>query len=544
MPRQKPHQQHRGKAASGPSYVGDPIVANSLAFFTGLCVMVLELVAGRLIARHLGSSLYTWTAVIGVILAGLSLGNWLGGRLADRFRIEQLVGKLFLAASITCLLILWLSEIMATAFPDEGISWPARIVCFVTVVFFVPAAALGTITPVLAKAVVQRASATGRAIGNIYAAGTIGSIVGTFLTGFVLIAWLGTKAIVLCVAAGLAGAGLVCGGRGLVGWTWSLLCGLACVGGLVATGWAGDLGRALLLREWSSAIYTDESHYFYIQVAPDPERPEVRALRLDALVHGSLIPDQPQELVHYGYERAYASLTARFAHDRDTLRALFIGGGAYVFPRYMEALYPSSQLDVVEIDPAVTEACHRALGLPRDTPIRSIHMDARNYVAAVRPGNRYDLIFGDAFNDFSVPWHLTTKEFNDQLRGLLAPDGLYMMNLVDIFNSGQFLAAYVHTARETFSQVRVLLSQSADQRLGMADWRDRREAFVVLCAQQPLVLENPPLGSQPGEPRFEGLVLSDQLVAELLNRVRPVSLTDDYAPVDNLLAPVIGQRGL
>jgi predicted membrane-bound spermidine synthase len=528
-------------AGGRTSVLGHPLAANGLAFLTGLCVMVLELVAGRLVARHLGASLHTWTSVIGIVLAGLSVGNYVGGRLADRFRPEQVLGKLLLAASVSSLAILWLSEIMGAVFPERGVSWPVRIVCFVTVVFAWPALALGTITPVLAKAAVERAAAKGRAIGSIYAAGTIGSIVGTFLTGFVLVAWLGTKAIVLCVAGTLAAAGVACGGLGLVGATWAVLCTLACVAGLAPFAWAAQVGSSLLLREPSDVIYADDSHYFYIRVNPhDRDNPDLRYLRLDALVHGSLNPGTPGELAHYGYEQAYAAVTARWMQDRTKLRTLFIGGGAYVFPRYLQVHYPQCEIDVVEIDPAVTEVCHRSLGLPRDTSIRSIHQDARAYVCSLPAVERYDVIYGDAFNDFSVPWHLTTREFNDRLRGLLAPDGAYIMNLVDIFNSGQFLAAFVHTAKRSFPHVSVIVTEM----MPGADWRKERNAFVVICTAQPLALSSPPLGHGSGEGEFRGQLLSSLIVDELIRRVRPCELTDDYAPVDNLLVPVARNRGL
>jgi predicted membrane-bound spermidine synthase len=524
-----------------PSLIGHPLTANGLAFLTGLCVMVLELVAGRLVARHLGASLHTWTSVIGIVLAGLSVGNWLGGRLADRFRPDQLLGKLFLIASVSSLAILWLSEIMAAVFPERGVSWPVRIVCFVTAVFAWPALALGTITPVLAKAAVERSAMTGRAIGNIYASGTVGSIAGTFLTGFVLIALLGTKAIVLCVAGTLAAAGLACGGLGLVGRSWGTTCALACVAGLAPFDWSKQLGASLLLRETLDAIYLDDSHYFYIVVAPqDDNRPELRALRLDALVHGSLDPDRPAELVHYGYEQTYAAVTARFMQNRTRLRSLFIGGGAYVLPRYLQAHYPSSEIEVVEIDPEVTEVCHKVLGLPRDTTIKSVHQDARTYVASLQPGDRYDIIYGDAFNDFGVPWHLTTREFNDQLHQLLAPDGVYMMNLVDIFNEGKFLAAFIHTAKQSFAQVSVIATESVPG----VNWNAERNAFVVVCSKGPLPLTIPALGTGTGENAVHGLVVSDVMVNDLIRRVRPHVLTDDYAPIDNLLVPVTRNRGL
>jgi predicted membrane-bound spermidine synthase len=533
--------QNATDAAAAPriSPLGHPLAANGLAFLTGLCVMVLELVAGRLVARHLGASLHTWTSVIGIVLTGLSAGNWLGGRLADRFRAEQLLGKLFMASSVSSLAILWLTEIMAGAFPESGVSWPVRIVCFVTVVFAWPALALGTITPVLAKGAVERAAARGRAIGNIYAAGTVGSIVGTFLTGFVLVAWLGTKAIVLCVAGTLAFAGLLCGGFGLAGGAWAVLSALACFFGLAPFEWAEIAGVALVLREPPDVIFADDSHYFFITVNPDRDNPHLRVLQLDALVHGSLDPNRPGVLSHYGYEQTYAAVTARFMHGRSRLRTLFIGGGAYVFPRYLQVHHPISDIEVVEIDPAVTEVCHRSLGLPRDTTIRSIHEDARTYVAALSPGDRYDVIYGDAFNDFSVPWHLTTREFNEQLSGLLAPDGVYMMNLVDILNSGRFLAAFVHTARQTFPHVTAIATDA----LPGVDTGAERNAFVVVCSKQPLVLDTPPLGSGPGESMFRGQILSKQVVDDLMRRARPPELTDDYAPVDNLLVPVIRNRG-
>ena len=65
-----------------------------IVFVSSTCIMVLELVAGRIIAPYVGVSLYTWTSVIGVVLAGMSLGNYLGGGLADRWASPRLLGIL------------------------------------------------------------------------------------------------------------------------------------------------------------------------------------------------------------------------------------------------------------------------------------------------------------------------------------------------------------------------------------------------------------------------------------------------------------------
>ena len=111
---------------------------NALVFMTSVCVMVLELTASRLIAKHVGSSLYTWTSVIGVVLAGITIGNFLGGWLADRFAPGKLLNWLFLAASVLCLSVLWLDGLMVDRARPEGWQWPTWVVWVVGIVFFFP----------------------------------------------------------------------------------------------------------------------------------------------------------------------------------------------------------------------------------------------------------------------------------------------------------------------------------------------------------------------------------------------------------------------
>ena len=119
----------------------------------------------------------------------------------------------------------------------------------------------------------------------------------------------------------------------------------------------------------------------------------------------------------------------------ESLNSLFLGGGSYTFPRYLRKTYPRAFAEVAEIDPAVTRANYRALGLPEDTPIVTHWGDARQFVERNQDNKQFDLIFGDAFNDFSVPWHLTTREFNDKLASMLTDDGVYMINIIDAYES-------------------------------------------------------------------------------------------------------------
>src|SRR5208283_4775409 len=122
--------------------------------------------------------------------------------------------------------------------------------------------------------------------------------------------------------------------------------------------------------------------------------------------------------------------------ERSTLKTLFLGGGAYTFQRHMQYAYPGTEVDVAEIDRAVTNANYQATGLPRDnTTIKTHWGDARQFVDRNQDTRQYDLIFGDAFNDFSVPWHLTTHEFNEKIAKMMSPSGVYMINIIDAYES-------------------------------------------------------------------------------------------------------------
>jgi predicted MFS family arabinose efflux permease len=169
--------------------------------------MVLELVAGRIIAPYVGASLYTWTSVIGVILAGMSLGNYLGGRFADRWASPRFLGSTFVVASLLSLSVIALDRLGILV--NVGGPLILEIVVVIAVLFFLPATVLGTISPVVAKLALRDLESTGRTVGRIYAAGSAGSIVGTFATGFLLIAWLNTHAIVLLVSLVLFSLGLI-----------------------------------------------------------------------------------------------------------------------------------------------------------------------------------------------------------------------------------------------------------------------------------------------------------------------------------------------
>lgn len=500
---------------------------NLIVFISSACVMVLELVAGRIIAPYVGVSLYTWTSVIGIVLAGMSVGNFIGGWLADRWASPRLLGVMFALAGVSALGILaadTMERLLSIDRLTEGeLHIIVPIVLLTVVLFFLPSVILGTISPIVVKLSVQDLSRTGRTVGVIYASGSIGSIVGTFATGFWLISWFGTHAIVWGVSVTLFVLGLVF----LLGrrWPWTLVA-VALIAGISV--WAYSRG-------WLNGPCDRETNYFCIKVQEEEKGGQlVRTLILDRLVHSYSSLDDPTHLV-YGYERAYAEATAYLAERADhPLRALFIGGGGYTFPRYMETVYPNSEIDVIEIDPGVTETAYQTLGLSPDTRVVTYNEDARMFLERA-PGRRYDLVMGDAFNDFSVPYHLTTLEFNERVHDWLSDEGMYVVNIID-GGRGHFLRAYVHTLRQTFRHVYV--SPSTD------DWRSTvRTTFVIIGTDAPLDREALELmDAGDGDTLLARELLDDDELDAVLAELPPVALTDRYAPVDQMLAAVFLDR--
>jgi tetratricopeptide (TPR) repeat protein len=235
--------------------------------------------------------------------------------------------------------------------------------------------------------------------------------------------------------------------------------------------------------------------------------------------------------VHYGYIRIFSELTRVRAADRRRIDTVTIGGGGYVFPRYLEHEWPGSRVEVVEIDPAVTAAATAAFGLPGDTRIRTIHSDGRVFVNRLAERRargetvpRYDFVYLDAVNDFSVPYQLTTVEFFTKVDELLSPDGMLLINSIDLLESGLFLGSLARTLGEVFPHVGVYTIEGHERMRG-----DSRLTFVLAASRRPWAWD----GS-------EGVVRMKESAVEAYRRMAgELILSDSFAPVENLLAPVV-----
>ena len=510
--------------------------ARTLAALTSAALLALEVTAGRVAARLLGQSLYTWTAVLGAVLLGLAVGAGLGGRWADRREPRAVLSTALLLASVATAASVWTPAALGGLAAEPGPAFPWRVALGALLAWTPACVALGAIGPALVRAA-RGGSSDGRTVGSVYAAQSLGAVAAALGTGAWLVPLLGPGGVTVLCALALALAVPLAGGRVERPFAWALAALL-----LVATlpaPWARSVGQALAVRTDADAVLVRESAYGQVRVDVPPEyaglrRPNLRRLVLDGFVHGYTDLDDPDWL-GYGYEGIYAAVTERLARRDVPPRALFLGGGAATFPRWLARQRPGADVDVVEIDPAVTEAARDALGL-RDPPFRVTHEDARTFVRSVRTGEVYDLVYGDAFADLSVPWHLATEEFAREVAAHLAGDGAYLINLVDSAASGRFLAALVSTRRRVFPHVTLLSLDPAS---------DRQETFVLVATRRPwdaAGLSRPdPASKDPGA-RRPIVVWPRADLDALVARTDAHVLVDGWAPVESLLAPVVRAR--
>jgi MFS family permease len=513
-----------------------PVTAYTVVFLASASTLVLEIVAGRILAPFIGVSLYTWTSIIGVVLSGISAGNYLGGVLADRGGSRRVLGLILVGGGLTSFAILPLATPGLTTLVPATYPGVLRIVLLTALLFLAPSLLLGMVSPLVVKLTLADLGRTGRVVGRIYAWSTLGSIVGTFLTGFLLISAFGTRRIVFGVGLLLVGLGVAAGARPL-----------RRQGRLSSR--KPEIAEGLLLllvllqihlRDGLQSGCYRETDYYCVKVHAErlSDGRLIRALELDHLIHGYNSLQDPTYL-HYGYLRTAAALVDRLGTRTPRLHALFLGGGAYTFPRYLEAVYPDAVIEVSEIDPAVTRTNFEMMGLDRHTRIVTYNADARQVIERMLTGRTYDLVFGDAFNDLQVPYHLTTAEFAREIRNLLHRDGIYLALVVDRMWGGRFLASYVRTLRAVFSHVYVLKDLVQAR-------RPTAQTFLVAASLAPIdltILRFAAVASAGARAGAPVPVVPEDLLRQWLDGAAPVLLTDDYAPADNLLAPIFLERG-
>ncbi len=476
--------------------------ARTLVFVSSAAVLVIEILAGRLIAPYLGVSLETFTGIIGTILAGISVGAWAGGAAADRGEPRRLIGPLIGAGGVLTLLAPPVVDVIGPALIGTG---PVGIVLLAGLGFFAPAAVLSAVTPVVIKERLASLADTGTVVGSFSAVGTAGAIFGTFLTGFVLIAALPTRPIMLALGGALVVAGALLTARWRSG---------GAAGAVLA---AALLPAAILIADRGPCEYETTYHCAIVEV--DADRPSGRLLWLDRTRNSYVDLEDPTYL-EFGYLQVVADVLSTTHPPPDPVRAVAVGGGGFTFPALLDATRPGSETTVLEIDPILVEIGRNELGLSPETDV--VVGDARMTLRAVTGGGA-DIVLGDAFSGLSVPWHLTTIEFVDEIRRVLRPDGIYLLNLID-YRDLDFVRSELATLREGFANVVLiappnrLAGEPGGNFVIAATDRDLDEARIAEAIEE--------------RGRMDVIVSGDDLT-RFIGDVEVLS--DDFAPVDQML---------
>ena len=334
-----------------------PLAAGALVFITSAAVLVLEILAARLLAPYVGVTLETYTGIIGTILAAIALGTWLGGRLADRRNPRTLLGPILLLGGALSLGIVPIVRLVGSLPLGGG---PAPVLLLALAGFFAPAAVLSAVPPTVIKLQLSDLASTGSTVGRLSGLGTAGAILGTFVTGFVLVAALPTTPIVFGVAIAL----MVIGGVlmltiGRSGERWPVPPG----SGDRFGGDRSDRSAGCALSIGCSNPCERETAYFCARVLPDLA-PCIGGLTLylDTLRHSCVHPDDPQRL-DFSYAQMLSDVIASVGPDGSPLDTLHIGGGGFTMPRYLASANPGSTSLVLELDPELVQIARDELGL-------------------------------------------------------------------------------------------------------------------------------------------------------------------------------------
>ncbi len=442
-------------------------------FVAGAVLLGLEIASSRVLAPFFGSSLYVWGALIGVVLAGLSAGYWLGGIAADREPTARLFVSVLGAGALLVLAIPFVDGWVL----DRVVAWnpgPRLNPLVATVALFgIPAVVLGTVSPIAVKLRARSLEHLGRTAGRLFAVSTAGSIAGTFATAFFLIPELGTDQLLASAAVALM---LAAAAVALV----ESLPVLALVALVAAGGGVGAVaslapdkgGRvaASQLQNWSpvyrqqraadrqgdpaegqagyDVLYAKDSQYHRIAVVEDTT---TRYLRFDSSFQSAMFLGKPFE-TRFEYTD-YLQLA--LAYNRGARRILFIGLGGGSAPKRIWRDFPGLQLEAVELDPAVVDVAYRYFALPRDPRLTVAVEDGRRFLA--RNEGPWDAILIDAFYSDSIPFHLATYEFLDLARSRLAPGGVIATNVIGATAGEQsrLLRSMLRTYRTVFPTVAI-----------------------------------------------------------------------------------------
>ena len=460
---------------------------------SGACVMIFELAGARMIGPYFGTSIYVWTNVIGVILASLSLGYYIGGHKADEQDAHRLLASCLGATGLSVLLCLLLHDTVLRNLANW--LYDPRFGGFYAslILFALPSIFFGSISPIATRLILKSLDETGKVTGKIGAISTIGSLIGTFFGGFLLIPYLGVQQVMLSVGVVML-----------------LLSAIFSIHHFLKFAGLGIIIVALhfvfpqvAYGERFSTLYND----VLIYETTDELGDSIRIMQVNNHI-GSAQYLHSDDLV-YPYLRHFRidqQLVPDFGNT------LTIGGAACSYPRELIMQYDEVLVDVIEIDGELTEIAHKHFDLPSSSRLKTYRQDGRYFIQ--HTDKTYDVIYLDAFNDLrSIPLQLTTQEFFEEIESVLNPEGAVIINALSSLakDKTDMIDALVNTVNTAFPYVKVLRVEPDMPKNAM-------QSLCIIAMKKPIELTSKQIEEQEISLTGEHLILRD-----------------DYAPVERLV---------
>ncbi|WP_296693615.1 spermidine synthase [Ruminococcus sp.] len=389
-------------------------------FFAGMSVMAVELGASRLLAPYFSSSQIVWTIIIGTIMIAMALGNIYGGRSADKNPDpDKLYGRILIASVwiaavpfIGKLAIAGIAGLLVITINTNFLIWAAFLTCMI--VFVYPLFLLGTVTPSLVKYTVDSLDDSGKTVGTLGAANTIGSIIGTFVPTFISIPAVGT-AVTFLIFAGIM---LVIG----------LIYFISSKSGAVKTGIAAALFIVCCFTSpimgfafWEKGLaYEGESVYNYLQVSEDDSSVYLSTNVLFG-VQSVYVKSGELSGMYYDYAMAAPLMTA----SPDNADMLILGMGTGTYAKQCTNYFSNITAEGVEIDDKITDLAHRYFDLPENIKVTTY--DGRAFLNGC--DKKYDIIMVDAYQDITIPFQMSSKEFFTLVKKHLKDNGVMVVNM-------------------------------------------------------------------------------------------------------------------
>ena len=419
-------------------------------FIAGGLGMIVELVASRILSPYLGSSNIIWTCIIGMMLAFMSLGYFIGGIVSDKYPKRNIL-SLFLLNSAVFTALIPLMELHIIE-PLAKTQIDLRLIAIIasTVTFGLPSLFLATVSPFAVKLKEKNLNNIGSVSGKMSAFSTAGSILGTFLAGFLLIPIIGVKNIILLIVV------ISCIFSFILYENKNLIYVLKTIFITTILVLIVLFGKNQFIKKHKEIIVDTDSQYsrIWIKKLNTKSGKEYHTLEVDLGIESISIDSK--EL--YGDYLKYYDLFDYYIPD--TKNILMIGGAAYTYPTYFLDKFDGKQIDVVEIDSKMTELAEKYFNLDKNNKRLNIyHQDGRRYLNSTN--NKYDCILIDAFKGLNAPFQLTTVEALESAKKDLNDNGIVITNIVSSFegDKSKFIKCEYETYKKVFKNVKIFQVQ-------------------------------------------------------------------------------------